>query len=213
MSWMGNFAGNLAVSGAMYGAMAGMSYDSATTDPLNQTLKYGGGFAIDQAVDIGIMGIGGGISSIMGAGGENSLGSRMTRGGMNFAKDRGASAWESAKWMGGAKSIKGGIGRGIGGGMMNAGRGLGALAGGGTSLAGKALRHAGGVGLAAHMALGFMGMDPSTLAMSAWESAENKYRSNIRKSPMQMSHASSRHIQDQLHTLRNSGNEAEFMHN
>lgn len=329
---MGSFAGNLAVSGAMYGAIGALTYDSQTTDPYNHAMKIGAGFLIDQAVDIGIMGVGGAFSKAYKAG-TNRLGrgnrqiiepgSRLLGGDiltgryrafdpndilgtgrtslMKTVGDRLTKFGAQVTGAGAAVSMTGGAAMGLsplGAGVVSSevanryqshmnkqflskakftpaigsgqvggaplmgkmgkmptapGRGLvrflggiagqGVMAGTGVvagvtgavgttvgagitgigatmSVAGRmskpidwAMRRAGGIGLAAHMALGFMGLDPASIFMSTWENAEQKYRSSVRRQPSQLTHASSRYVQDQLFSMRGAGNEAEIMHN
>lgn len=304
MAW--GFGANLALSGAMYAGIGALTYDETQTDPLNQTLKIGGAFAIDQAVDIGIMGIGGAISrgyslaadsygerfgvadeliktkmgghvpdhvsvtkrrydpsNIIGNKGSQikRMGDKLTMfgakttavgagitiggGGLTAAAPIAGGAVEHftgkgidklspfkgkgatrgiARFLGGATTTLGGMAAGVATGV--AGTAVGAagvgMAGVGATMSAVgrmnkpldwAMRRAGGVGLAAHMALGFMGMDPASIFMNTWEEAESNYRNNIRRKPMQLTQASSRYIQDQLHSMRGAGNEAEFMHN
>lgn len=223
MGWMMEQAINAGISTAMYGAMGAMTYDPNTTDPLNQANKFGLGLGVDLVTDFAIMNVGAGISKLYrplsnSFGGDKFFRSNpMMKSGLKTMKK---GAMFGVGGLHGDKNKFGMLGsmisrtgRLLGGATMGAAGAAGVGAGIGGKILNKALRHAGGVGLALNMGLGFMGIDPATIAMSLYDSAEQKYRQNLRRSPMQMTQASSRYIQDQLQSMKGAGNEAEIMHN
>lgn len=190
MAWLGSQLGNAALSAGMYGAFGYMTYDSSYTDPLNQATKMTMGLGTDLAVDAAILG-GGGAASALWKKGTEIYGSRYgTPQGALHNSFNGPYPDKitptNRKFS--PKSLKGKMGNHF-------------------------MRHLGGYGLAAHMALGFMGVDPASIVMSAYDSAESTYREARSKKQRVLTDTSARYMQDQLHKLRNSGNEAEFLHN